>query len=202
MKKTRLPYKIFLSLFAIFLAGWLIGVLTAPMFPAPTSASLAGGVTVDVSSSTPTLSLWQRFTNSFLDLWFSIPDAIRGRRPAYNYSTNFPPGIAKVLQESCQQNKQALQASIERQITGGELGRQQTKALWKKMVAEAIKTMQNSFQQYITTQREAGQYVNEASFQRYIEEYQRIIADIDAAGDAGWQAANESLRSLPDRLPC
>ena len=202
MKKTRLPNKILLSFSVFFLGGWLIGILTAPMFSVPISASSTAGMTIGVSPSTPTTSFWPRFTNSFLDLWFSIPDTIRLHRPAYNYSTNFPPGIAKILQESCQQNKQALQATIEQQIAGSEQGRQQAKTLWKKMVADSIETMQNSFQQYITFQREANQYVNEASFQRYIEEYQRIIAEIDTAGDIGWQAANESLRSVLDRLPC
>lgn len=201
MKKAPSIYMAFL---VIFVAGWLMGNVTAfPISPSTSVATNSLGVTVGANTQTSeSLSFWGRLTHSFLDLWFSIPDAIRLRRPTYKYSSDFPPGLAQKLQEMCQQAKQSLTASIERQIAGGELSRQQTKALWQKMMADQVKAMENSIQQYITAQKETGKYVNEASFQRAITEFQRINAEIDADGDAKWQSTNEFMRSLPDRLPC
>ena len=207
MKKNNLPFKAFVGL---FLAGWLVGLFMSPLLHASPAlvTSESTGTSVGVISPAPEqLSFWDKLGDSFLDLWFSIPDAFRWSKSTFNYSAKLPPGIAKITQEICQQEKQNTAAMIARLNEIASQNSAQLETSIAKSAADAIKTMTDSTKQGADWYRQHGyeRYAQnlETSQQRYNLAYQEMLATQKKAREEARQATIEFWQSyLETRFNC
>lgn len=208
MKRNNLPYKAFAVL---FFAGWLVGLSMAPLLTSsPTSAAPTKptGMSIDVTNPAPEqLSLWDKWKDPFLDFWFSIPDAIRLRRPDFNYSTKLPPGIAKLIQELCQQEKQNATEMVARMNEVASQNSAKFEADVAKAASDAINTMNNSTKQGADFYRKYGyeRYAQnlEKSQQHYNQVYQEMLDFQRQAREDARKAMTEFWQSyLETRFNC
>jgi len=202
MKKNNLPYKAFIGLFLI---GWLVGLFMAPLFvSSPTSAAPnPPGMSIITSPAPEQLSSWNRWKDSFLDFWFSIPDAIRLRRPNYNYSTKLPPGIAKLIQELCQQEKQNATEMVARMNEIRSKNNAKFEADVAKAASDAITIMNNStkhgadfyrkngYERYAQNLEKSQQHYNQV-YQEMLDFQQQARADAEQRMLEFWQSYLET----------